>query len=378
MTVRKARLSFLILLITLSLFFLLQKNFLPGFSSKVPPTNNFKLLGQVINLIRNHYVDEANPPKTMRGAYKGLVNSLDVLSCYLDKKILLRYTQYQKAKLMDIGVVLYKRYGSFPMIIGILENSPAENHEIKIGDYISALDGHPTQVMSLTETYLYLKDKEDKPIKLKVIRGGKTQEISVQRASLHKESFSYKQVKRTSGILKIHQLYAPCVSKIEQLILPKLKSQKKSLIVDLRNCHEGDMEEARKFINFFIQAPSIGYFEKRGGVKEVLSCPEHAMLTELPLIIWINQATIGASEAVAGVLQKLKKARIIGLPTLGLVATQNFYSLEDGSALLLTSGIFHLPSGEILWEKGVKPDIKIDVKDQSFDIYLKKSLSSPH
>jgi len=92
------------------------------------------------------------------------------------------------------------------------------------------------------------------------------------------------------------------------------------------------------------------------------------------LVIWTNQATIGPAEAVVGVLKEFKKAKIIGLPTPGLVAKQNFFLLEDGSGLLLTSAIFHLRSGKKLWEKGVEPDIKIEREDQSFSSYLKKAL----
>jgi carboxyl-terminal processing protease len=144
--------------------------------------------------------------------------------------------------------------------------------------------------------------------------------------------------------------------------------------LDLRNCHEGDIEESRKLINLFLKSPNIGYFETKGGTKEILSCPDDAELEKLPLVIWTNQATIGPAEAVVGVLKEFKRAKIIGLPTLGLVAKQNFFVLDDGSGLLLTSGIFHLRSGEKLWEKGIKPDIKINEEDQTLSTYLKKSL----
>ncbi len=134
------------------------------------------------------------------------------------------------------------------------------------------------------------------------------------------------------------------------------------------------MEEAIKLINLFLKSPNIGYFETKGGIKETLACPDDAELEKLPLVIWTNQATIGPAEAVAGVLKESKRAKIVGLPTLGLVAKQNFVVLEDGSGLLLTSGIFYLKSGEKLWEQGTKPDIKINGEDQSSSTYLKKSL----
>ncbi len=374
MTKKRARILLFAVLVFILLFFLLEKSFLPGLLSKLSPDRNFELLGKVIQLIKTDYIEEANPAKTMKGAFKGMVDSLDVLSTYLDKESMLRYSQRKEANLKDIGIVLYKSYGSFPQVIGINENSPAEKKGIQIGDFISSLDGRSTLTMSMTEANLYLKDRDKKNIKLRVFKGEETKELNIERTLLFEEPFSYAKAKDTTGILKIHQLYPPCVSKIREELIPRLKPEKRTFILDLRDCHEGDIEEAKKLINLFLKSPNIGYFETKGGTKEILSCPEDAELEKLPLVIWTNQATIGPAEAVAGVLKEFKRAKIIGLPTLGLVAKQNFFALDDGSGLLLTSGIFYLRSGEKLWEKGIKPDIKINGEDQSLSTYLKKSL----
>jgi carboxyl-terminal processing protease len=374
MTKKRIRILLLTVLAFISLFFLLERNFLPGFLLKLSPDKDFELLGKVIQLIKNDYIEEANPAKTMTGAFKGMVDSLDVLSSYLDKESVLRYNQRKEANLNDIGIVLYKGYGSFPQVIGIKENSPAEKKGIQIGDFISSLDDRSTLTMSMTEANLYLKDSDKKPIKLRIFRREETKEVEVERALLFEEPCSYAKAEGTNGILRVHQLYPPCVRKIREEVIPKLKPEKSSLILDLRNCYEGDMVEARKLINLFLKSPNIGYFETKGGTKEILSCPDEAELEKLPLAIWTNQATIGPAEAVAGVLKEFKRAKVIGLQTLGLVAKQNFAVLEDGSGLLLTSGIFHLSSGEKLWEQGIKPDIKINGEDQSSSTYLKKSL----
>lgn len=370
MTAKRAKFLLLTILVVISLFFLLEKSFVPGLSSKLSPYKNYELVEKVIYLIKNEYIEEPNPSKTMEGAFRGLVNSLDILSTYLNKKSVINYHQRKDSNLKDVGIILYKKYGLFPQVLGIIENSPAEKQGVKIGDYISALNDRSTLAMSLIETNLSLKNKEEIPIQIKILRRNKTQWLRVERTQLFKDRFSFSSAKGTSGILKIHQLYPDCVNEIKEKILPRLKLQKKPLILDLRNCYEGEIEEAQKLINLFLRASKIGFFEKKGGVKDILSCPENAELEKLRLIIWTNQATIGPAEAVAAVLKEFKKAKIIGLQTVGLVAKQNFISLEDGSALLLTSGIFSLSSGKKIWEKGVKPDVKIERKSQSYDSYL--------
>jgi C-terminal peptidase prc len=289
---------------------------------------------------------------------------------------MIKYTQRAENDLKDIGLVLYKRYGSFPQVAGIIENSPAQKHGIQAGDFISALDESPPQMMSLVEAQLYLKDRDEKPVELRILRDGKTLEIRVERAQLSKDSISLTSSEGTSGILKIHHLHYSTVEKVKEKIVPRLQSAKKPLILDLRNCYEGDIQAARQLINIFIKAPQIGYLEQKNKSREYLSCAEVPELEILPLVVWTNMATQGPAEIVAGVLQEFKRAKIIGLKTPGLTAKQILFRLEDDTGLLLTSGIFYLNSGKKLWEKGVKPDVKIEMDKQSDDHYLEKSFSS--
>ncbi len=377
MSRKSAKLVLLTVLAVISLLLIAERSLVPGLFSNLSADNSFNLLGIVIENIRSNYIEEVNPEQTMTGALKGMVNSLDALSCYLDQESMQRYNQRMETDLKDIGVVLYKRYGSFPLVIGIIEKSPAQKRGIQIGDSISAIDDKAPQMMSLLEATLYLKDRDEKPVNLRTIRGEKTQEISVERTQLFEEPVSFTPAEGTSGILKIHHLFSPSVRTVKEKILSRLQSAKNPLILDLRNCYEGEIQEARRLINIFLKASKIGYFANKEDHKEYLGCPDNAELEKLPLVVWTNQATYGPAEIVAGVLQEFKRAKIIGLQTPGLAAKQKFFRLEDGSGLLLTSGIFHLISGEKLWEKGVKPDVKIKMEEQSDSIYLKKSFSSP-
>jgi carboxyl-terminal processing protease len=373
MAPKKERLLLIVLLVAVSLFFLLERRFLPGVTSKLSPYKSFELLGNVIGLVKRDYLAEVDPERTMKGALKGMIDSLDLLSSYLDKENALKYLELKNTRLKDTGIILSKGYGSFPMVIGVVENSPAEEKGIQIGDTISTLDGKSTMIMSLVEANLYLKNKEAKPVKLEVLRGMKTEEVSIERKLLFEKASAISQVEGTSGILKIHHLYPPCVNSIRREVLPALKSSKKPLILDLRNCHEGEIDEGLELINLFLKADNIGYFEKNRGAKATVSSPKDASLQRLPLAIWINQAPIGAAEIVASVLRDMRQAKIIGVPTLGLAAKQKLFPLEDGSALLLTTSVFRLKSGKKLWEKGVEPAVKIDMKDQSYSSYLKKT-----
>jgi carboxyl-terminal processing protease len=360
---KRTRFIVLVVLAGISLLFLLEMTYLRGISSQSGTPKNLYLMEAVIRLIRNDYLEEKDPLRIADGSFKGLVNSLDSLSSYLDAKSTALYLDSQAGPLQEPGAVVFKRYGAFPQITGIVENSPAEKQGLEYGDLITEIDGLATPALSLMEVNLLLADREGKPVDLKVLRGEKTMEFKLERALLHPDSVSFEAHKGTSGILRISRISSPCVSEIKTRVLPELGKGKGPLIVDLRNCPEGSFEEAQKF----------GYIEKRGEEKEILASPEDPPLAQLPLVVWINQGTLGPAEAAAAVLKEFKRAKVVGLETPGLAARYKFFPLEDGTSVLLTSGIFCLNSGVKLWGQGVEPDIPVGADDQDVLSFLKKT-----
>lgn len=123
------------------------------------------------------------------------------------------------------------------------------------------------------------------------------------------------------------------------------------------------------FINLFLKKDIIGYLDGKETDKD-LSCLETAELDTIPLIIWINQATIGPAEIAAGVLQKFRNSKVIGLQSPGFTAKRDFIPLDDGSALLLATWIFRFNEKETLWMTGVKPDKEIEPEAQTEALYL--------
>ncbi|MFC2165356.1 S41 family peptidase [Acidobacteriota bacterium] len=373
MNMKKIRIVFITIGIAACLFFLLERDFLPGLSKKSSPEEQLKLVGNAAYLIRDEYVEEPNPTKTMEGAFRGLVDSLDVGSSYLNKDALAKFDQRKNANFFEPGLILYKSYGRFPVIIGVKENSPAEQKGIKVGDTLSAIDGKSTLTMSMLEANLFLKSTADQRIELKILHGSETKNIDLDKALLTKEAFVFEASQGSSGILKINRFYSPCTEKIKEELLPKLKTPTKPLILDLRDCSEGEINEAQSFLNIFLHREDIGYFEKKGGLRESLSLNDQPVLSELPLIVWTNQATIGPSEVVAGVLSEFREAKIIGLKTPGLVSRMELIPLEDGSGLLLTSAVFHLSEEKAIWNEGIKPDVEIKFDTMTTQAYLEET-----
>lgn len=374
MTNKNTKIFLFSLFIAMVLFLAIPKNFLPSINQKSSSDENLLLLRSVAELIRDYYVEEPNALKTMRGALRGLIGPLDPLSSYLDPQSVKKFKNSDSIELKETGIIVYKKFGTYPVVIGVKENSPAADAGIEVGDTLSEMDGQPLLELSMQEANLYLKDPEEKPVNLKILRAEDSEDITIERKIFQPGPFLYTPQQNTSGIVKIHSFRPPFSQQFREKLLPSLKDKKETLIVDLRNCSEGEIDESLKFINLFLRSDRVGYLQNKNGDKEYLSCPDLPVLEELPLILWTNNATIGPAEAVAGILQDFQRAKIIGLKTPGLLAKQDFFPLEDGSGLLLTSQIFYLREGKEMWLKGIVPDQEIEEKNPSTALYLKKTL----
>lgn len=355
-----------------ALFFVFQMRFLPG-GFKTAAPKGFELLDSLMRLIRNDYLEERDPVQTAEGAYRGLVNSLDPLSAYLNKDLAAKYLA-KTGKETDPGVVILKRYASFPQAVSVVEGSPAEKIGIKIGDLLSAIEGRNSLSMSLAETKLLLKGTDEQPVKIRVLRANETLDLDVPRALLFPKPFTFVRAAGKPAILRIHRFAPSLDSDLRREVLPALKSRKTLLVVDLRNCQDGELEEARKFVNLFVKTTDAGHFENRGGVKQAVACPDEPELGTLPLAVWVNAGTAGPAEFAAGVLQEVRKVKVVGFPTPGLVGRTEFFPLKDESAILLTSGVFSLPSGRKLWDEGLRPDVSLPIDKLDEKSYLEKTI----
>ncbi|MFO7979368.1 MAG: S41 family peptidase [Candidatus Aminicenantes bacterium] len=376
MRAKRRRIFLFTLLGAASLFFLLEGNLLKNPRTLLESDDNFIILARAINVIKSEYIEEPSPSRTMEGAFKGLVNSLDICSGYLNKNDTLKYKQLYGKPSSETGIILFKTSSSFPVIIGIKENSPAEKQGLQLGDTIGAVNGMSTLEMSMIEANLTQKSEKPDSIKIKILKRTGDEEISIQRRPVHQSLYSFDPDKGPGGILKINALFSPVTEEIKQIVIPQISDKKQPLIIDFRCCDQGDLKEAQNFINIFLQKKNIGYIETKENKKESVPCMNPALLGETPLYIWTNQSTMGASEAAASVLRKFRDAKVIGAETPGLMAVKTLVPLTDGSGIVLTTGLFHPYSKTETWRKGINPDFKIEGTDLSFKAYLEMTLKS--
>ncbi len=356
-----------------ALFFVFQMRILPGGAQGQAP-KGFELLDSLMRLIRNDYLEERDPAETAEGAYRGLVNSLDPLSAYLNKELTARYSG-RDGLTMDPGLIVLKRYASFPQVVGVVERSFAAEADIKPGDLLSAVEGRNSLNMSLAEVNLLLRGKDEGPVRVKVLRGNETRDLELRRGLYRPKAWQVDaNPSGKYGIIKVDRIVPGLAEGLRNELAKPAGDKKRPFILDLRNCHEGDLEEALGLANLFLKTADAGRFEKKDGAKRSVACPAEPVAGQNPLVVWVNPGTMGPAELAAGLLREVRKAKVVGFATPGLVGRTEFLPLEDGTSILLTAEVYVLPSGQKLWDQGVKPDVALPIQSLDDKTYREKTL----
>src|SRR5258705_3898520 len=150
-----------------------------------------------------------------------------------------------------------------------------------------------------------------------------------------------------------------------------------ALIIDLRNNPGGLLESARQVASKFVPAGEliVSTEGRDPAQKLVYKSDRGKKRLNYPIVLLVNNGSASGSEIVAGALQDLKRAVLVGETTFGKGSVQSILSLRDGSAVRLTTAKYYTPSHKVIHEHGVTPDIIVPVSEEDErDVFLKRTV----
>ena len=205
-----------------------------------------QVYSEVLSRIRGEYVEEPNIPKVTDGALHGLLESLDSNSSYLSPEAYKAFKAHKSEGHAGIGAVISKRFG-YADVVSVLPGSPAEKAGIE-----------PSDVVGVPPVSDKLMDNGIGYIKIEALTKGKAQEIASKVKALEKQGA-------------------------------------KKILLDLRNCAEGDETEGIATANLFLNHGTITYLQGQKFPREAFNADPSKAITSLPLAILVNRSTSGAA-----------------------------------------------------------------------------------
>jgi carboxyl-terminal processing protease len=326
-----------------------------------------QVYSEVLSRVRSEYVEEPNIPEVTNGALHGLLESLDSNSSYLSAAEYKDYKSHKTDAKGDIGAAVSKRFG-YASVISVIPGSPADKAGLQDTDIIEAIGGKSTREMSLAEIHNLLSGEPGSNVTLSVVRARKAepQKTVITRDIVVVPAVVEKTVE--PGIAEI-KVDAFTKGKSEEIAL-KLKELKKAgakkLILDLRNCAEGEESEGIATANLFLNHGTITYVQGQKYPRQAFNADPSKAVSDLPLVVLVNKGTAGPAEIVAAAILENARGDIVGDKTFGDGSVQKVIEMGDGSALILSVAKYYTPSGKAIQDSAITPNVLVaDTDDEA-------------
>ena len=235
---------------------------------------------------------------------------------------------------------------------------------MKIGDKVIKVDNKDIIALTSTDAVKLLKGEKGTKVVLDVIREGTkgTFKVEIIRDEIKLEFVESKMLDNKVGYVSLLRFGNNTGQEIEAHI-KKLQAQgMKTLIFDLRSNPGGSLGEAQDISSLFIKQKLVVLLKYKDGSKKEYN-RTFQNLGDFPLVVLVNGGSASASEIVTGALKDYKRALIIGEKTFGKGIVQQIIPIGDGEAIKLTIAQYFTPKGNYIHEKGIEPDIKVEMNE---------------
>ena len=317
-------------------------------------------LDQAIKTIIDAGAKDLDRDVLERAAIEGALKaSGDQWANYFPKSALEVLDEQNSNVFTGIGVWLNKTRGGQIQIASIQENSPAATSGLSVGDQILEVNGTDVRGASLTSVIALIRADIGKRIELLVSRDDKRVLASLSTEKVALSTVEASQVGSNVALVQIASFSKGTADEVQKS-LAELKYSS-GIILDLRNNPGGLLEEALRVSQLFIGNGVIVSYQVNGSEK--LFKADNPKPISVPVVVMINRNTASSAEIVASAFQDRNRGVIIGERSYGKGSVQEFVTLDDGSKLELTVALYVTPSGKIIDEVGVSPDLEVSSRE---------------
>ena len=330
------------------------------------------IIQNVFNSILQNYVDVIDPQTIFEGAMNGMFGALDdPYSSFLSESDMSDLTDTTQGNFGGVGLNITKavspRPDGKPMwveVVSPIEDTPGWRAGINPGDFISEIDGVPTETLSMDEVLNRLRGTPGETVKLTIKRGERMEfSVTLTRAIIEVPTVKYAMIGDTA-YLKLITFTPMTVSRARDAIADFQKNNYKNLILDLRNNYGGRLDSAIDIANLFLDGGLVVRTRSRiqSENRDFNARRSTIIPANMPVIVLINKGSASASEIVAGALKDRGRAYLVGENTFGKGSVQQVYPMS-GIGYKITTARYFTPSDANIDKVGIPPDRKVSLPE---------------
>jgi len=316
------------------------------------------------------------------GMTKGLVEALeDPYTVFMEPQEAKQFKENLKGNFDGIGAEIGIRNDTLT-IVSPLEGMPAEKAGIKPGDKILRIDEQETGELSLDEAVSNIRGKKGTNVKLTIVseEDNTPREVEITRGNIDVKSVKWEVKDDNIAYIRLNTFSEDTVKEFAQVAREIKESKAQKIVLDVRGNPGGYLGSAVDIGGFFLPIGSLVAREDFGGKRSAIdyATKNNPVLDNYPIVILINQGSASAAEILAGALNELKGAKLIGEKTFGKGSVQEFLSLSDGSTLKITVAQWLTPKGRVINKEGINPEIEVKFTEEDIlnenDVQLTKAI----
>lgn len=360
----------------------------PYANSAVDQTyQQLKTIVDVMELIRENYVDETDSQKLIYGAAHGMVQQLDDFSQFMEPDLYKRVKSDTEGEFGGIGIRVDMREG-WLTVVTPLPNTPAFRAGLYPGDKIIKIEGESTKDMIIDEAIKRLRGAPGTKVNITTAREPDDKDadwiqrdVALVRELIKTEAVRYKMLDGKVGYIRLIDFTGHVVEDVGKA-MESLKAQgMEALVLDVRYNPGGLLSASVDISKFFVDGNRMIVYTKGRKPEnyQEFRAGSRAPFPSLPVVVLVNRFSASASEILAGALQDNKRAVVIGERTFGKASVQSMIPLSDKSALRLTIAKYYTPSGKSIHRDakgengGITPDIEIKVDRDTETALIKQA-----
>ena len=344
----------------------------------------FDLLQEGVGIIHEKYAgsSKVREEDLIYGAMDGMLKALgDPHSVFFKPEDAKIFKEDVNGSFEGIGAEIGMRKDDLT-VIAPLKDSPAERAGLLRGDKIRFIDAQETKDITLDRAVKIIRGPKGSKVTLTISREGEDQDlkISIIRNTIRIPNLKWEMKEEGIAYISLFHFTDKASEDFERIGGEILKSDARSIILDLRNNPGGFLEVAVDIAGWFLPDRSVVVTEDRNGRGEnkAYTSQGSGALGGYPTVVLVNGGSASASEILAGALRDHRNVLLVGEKTFGKGSVQELTSLSDRSNIKITVAKWVTPKGISLEGNGLEPDIKVEMTEEIMksegDIQFKKAI----
>jgi len=314
-------------------------------------SKNLDIFASLYREININYVEETNPSTLMRSSIDAMLDNLDPYTEYVPESEVEDYKlKYVSTQYGGIGASTIFIEGKL-FVNDISEGYPADKQGVKPGDQLVKINGNEVKGKERSQISQLLRGPKGSSVELLIIREGALITKTLVRDEIRQPNVSYSGMTADNiAYIRLDKFLENAAQEVKDAAVTLGKLQPKGMVLDLRYNGGGILQEAVKIVNIFVDKDVLIVTQKGRNPQKTITYKtlNQPLFPQIPLVVLIGGSSASASEIVAGALQDLDRAIIVGQRSYGKGLVQQTFNLPYNSLVKVTVAKYFTPSGRCI------------------------------